>query len=239
MLRSVILFILALFPCVTLQPAPRIDRILILGNSIAFQQPMLSDGWDGRWGFAASVAYKDFPHQVLINIAMRQQSIPEMKIIVADIPPGLFPADMAEQIAAFDPDLLIVEFGDDVYSLEKLDYAVYEDVYRVLGDAARATDALAIATGPWWILDHPNDDREKKMRRAATAAGIVFVPIGDLKNPTTTAELEPWCKNHNVCWHPGDKGMAAIAERILAAIYNQPVYLPVIHAPAGSGTIPP
>lgn len=238
MLRSIFLLIIALLPFSVPQP-PTYNRILILGNSIAFQQPMLSDGWDGRWGFAASAAHKDFIHQMWGGICARQSYCPDMKIIVADIPPGLFPADMAEQIADFDPDLLIIEFGDDVYSLEKLDYAVYEDVYRVLGDAARATDALAIATGPWWILDVPTDDREEKMRRAATEAGIIFVSIGDIKSLETTAELEPWCHNHNVCWHPNDTGMALIADRILAAIYPPgSAYLPFV-AGGGGGTVPP
>lgn len=231
---SVIFLIIACLPVD--QPIAKFDRILFLGNSLTIHEPLPDEGWNYHHGFAASAPDRDYPHRLQLGIAARQGSIPEIGIILMDIPPELYPDDIAQQIAAFDPDLIIVQMGDDVLPGQLVNYGVYQAEYQELAEAARATNARVIAVGMWYPTG-AEDIREIDLRRAVDEAGIVFVPIGDLKSPETTAELDPWCTNHNICWHPGDRGHAAIAQRILAAIYSQATYLPLVHG--GGGTVPP
>lgn len=226
MLRSVLLLILALVPF-SHTTTPRIDRVLFIGNSITFTQPMPGEPyfWLGSWGMNATAAHLDYAHQVWAGIAAHQGYIPEMKIVSVIFVDDL---DIAEQILEYDPDMIIFQWGEaDTY---KLTQEEWDAAYALIGGAARSVGARILAVGLWGT--HPIEGRDEKLRLAALAAGMTYIPFADL-HATRTAEM---CVglHPGVCNHPDDGEMMAIAERILEAIYNQDTYLPFVSAPGGT-----
>lgn len=199
-----------------------INRILFIGNSITQTQPDLALGWNGNWGAAASQADRDYVHRVQLGITARQGSIPEIRIIQTSS--DLYPDDTIATIKDWQPDLIIFQIGDNATGDEWLEQ------YHDLGQLGMQI----IAVGTW-----AGDERDSLIGQAASEAEMKYISIADLH----TRENEAWeqCSTEfchaGLYWHPGDRGMALIAERILQVIYNQSTYLPlVLHD--GNGTIP-
>lgn len=211
---------------------PKITRIMMIGNSITFRTPAMAEiGWNGMWGVAATQADRDWPHRLQLMVTARQGSIPDIRIVSVTTPE--IPAEVTKQILAYAPDVVIVQWGEVMpwnASAES-----WREQYQPLGEAAQAVGARAIAVGVWG--NEPGDPRNERIRNAALAATMTFVQISDLHTMETEATADGVCTNTSVCWHPGDRGMALIAGRILAAIYSESTFLPLVVG--GDGTIPP
>lgn len=211
-------------------PSPRaISRILFVGNSITYHETNIEKyNWPGAWGMAASSADRDYVHQVWAGVAAQQGNVPDMRIVsaiqVADI------QAVEDDIAEYEPDLIVVQWGEAApLDMPQEDW---DAIYRKIADASGTAKVLAV--GMWGT--HPIGDREEKLRIAALNARMVYIPFSDLHAARTAemcAGLHP-----GVCNHPNDGEMAAIAERVLAAIYGQEVYLPTMFG-GGGETIPP
>ena len=210
------------------QPAS-ISHILFIGNSITYHPAAVEQyNWHGAWGMNASAAHLDYDHQVWAGVAARQGDVPEMGIIRAVSLEDMLTT--SDDIMAYEPDLLVVQWGEAApYDMPQEEW---DTVYRKIKKAAGATAVVAV--GMWGT--HEIRDKEDKLRIAALNAGILYVPIRDLHAPRT-AEM---CAGLHlgVCNHPDDSEMAALAGRILAAIYGQSTYLPLVHG-KGDGTVPP
>lgn len=228
-MRLFLLLILPLLLAADVAP-PAYLRLLFIGNSITFNEPAPGEPyyWLGRWGENASAAHLDYVHQVWAGIAARQGSVPAMQIVSA-----IYVADIQaapDAVAAYNADLIVVQWGEA--APHELTQAEWDTIYRGIAEAAG--EAKMLAVGMWGT--RPIGDRDVKLRSAALAAGMAYVPVADLHTPRTPemcVGLHP-----GVCRHPFDNEMAAIANRILAAIYSQDVYLPVVHGTSG-GTVPP
>ena len=191
----------------------RIERITFIGNSITQAGNMPAYGWYGYWGVAASQADKDYVHRVQLGVTARQGSIVEIQIINSDF--HLIDTQTYTEVQRFAPDLIIVEMGDN--AAWELPKSAYDDVYGTIRSAAPQT--RIIATGLWHGAY--NDVREERMRQAVAQNGMEFVPLADLDTETNQVRSEGRCENEGVCWHPGDRGMQAIAGRLLSVIYGE------------------
>lgn len=191
----------------------QIQRITFIGNSITQAGNMPSYGWYGYWGVAASQADKDYVHRVQLGVAARQGSIPEIQIINSDL--HLIDTQTYTEVVMFAPDLIVVEMGDNAST--ELPQATYDDAYNTIRRAA--PNARIIATGLWHGA--MSDVREVRIQAAALSNGMEFVSIADLGTDANQVHSEGRCSNYAVCWHPGDAGMQAIADRLLATIYGQ------------------
>lgn len=204
----------------------------MIGNSITFRTPQMEGlGWAGMWGVAATAADKDWVHQVWAGIAARQGNVPDMRIISVTTPE--IPAEVVNQIRAYRPDMLIVQWGE-VGSWDA-SQEWWDEQYIPLGDAAIDIGAHAIVIGVWG--NESGDPRNERIAATALASGMTFVQISDLHTTETEATMDSVCTSVDVCWHPGNRGMALIAERILEAIYPQATYLPFA-ANGQGGTVP-
>lgn len=221
-----------LFLCQSpLQLSP-IGRILFIGNSITQTKPDSAMGWSGNWGAAASQADRDYAHRLQLVIAARQGVIPEIKIIQTG--GDLYPAGTLETVQEWRPDLIIFQIGDNAPPVP----GAWLEQYAALRAAAPQTKMIAI--GVW----ANNDPRDEYIKQAARNAGMIYVRISDLH----TEDTEAWAQctaefcHAGLYWHPGDRGMALIAGRILTAICTdaEPVeaYLPLVYGGEG-GTVPP
>lgn len=233
-MRYFLLFVLPLlFTFAPSLPTPHYHRILFAGNSITRNPPAPGEPyhWDGYWGERASAAHKDYVHQVWAGVAAHQGSVPDMEFArVIYLEDALAVGDA---IMAYEPDLLIVQWGEAApYELPQEDW---DTVYAKIKDAAGG--ATVVAVGMWGT--HEIRDKEDKLRVAALNAGMLYVPFADIHNrrsPDACAGLPAGRKG--VCNHPDDSEMSAIAERILATLYAQSTYLPLVHS-EGGGTVPP
>ena len=191
----------------------RIERITFVGNSITQAGNMPAYGWYGYWGVAASQADKDYVHRVQLGVTARQGGIAEIQIINSDF--HLIDTQTYTEVKWFAPDLIIVEMGDN--AAFELPQSAYDDAYGTIREAA--PQARILATGLWHGAY--NDVREERMRKAIVQNGIELVPLADLDTVDNQVRSEGRCENEGVCWHPGDRGMQAIADRLLSVIYGE------------------
>jgi len=208
------LFALVLFlPLVFGGSGQEIKRITFIGNSITQAGNMPTYGWYGYWGVAASQADRDYVHRVQLGITARQGSIAEIQIINSDF--HLIDTQTYTEVRRFAPDLIIVEMGDN--AAWELLQSAYDEAYKTIRQSAPQT--RIIATGLW--RGAYNDIREERMRQAIAQNGMEFVALGDLDTEVNQVRSEGNCSSEGICWHPGDRGMQAIADRLLAVIYSE------------------
>lgn len=188
-------------------------QVVFIGNSLTLHSPNPSIGWTGFWGMAASQPDKDYVHRVQLGMAAKQGDVPEIKIISDDVP---FPAtDVYTQTVKFNSDLIIVEMGDN--AANDATQADYNAAYAPILQAAQDTDARIILLGTWGGAP----TREEPITKIADAHNVEYVKLADLHTAENEASAEHLCSNAPVCWHPGDVGMQAIANRILSKIYGE------------------
>lgn len=188
-------------------PAPAIiQRIAFVGNSLTMHPPYPEKEWAGYWGMAASQPDRDYVHRVQLAIAARQGVVPEIMVLRHDIPWS--PDGIYTAVAQFDPDLTIVQMGDN--ATDDLTTAAWDLAYNTI---VPAVSGRVIILGVW----RPNHQRDDIIDTIAQHYGATFLPLSDLHD--AAAEAAPPC-HPDVCWHPGDAGMQRIADRIVDAIYE-------------------
>lgn len=237
MLRSLLLILPLMFAIAPSQPTAQYSRILFAGNSITWSpanHEIYSDWW-GDYGMAATQAQHAYPLLVWAGISSRQQAVTEMDIYKGRV---IFPEDIGQDlfdyIRAYRPQAFVLQTGE-AFPPDR-DQKWWNDLFLPLGDVSREIGAVGIVAGIFGTKIDPTAMQEQ-MRVAATLAGLRFAPLAHLHTAENLASADGLCPSEGVCQHPGNRGHKMIAETIMAVLYAQPVYLPVIHAPAG--TIPP
>jgi hypothetical protein len=203
----------------------RTGRILFLGNSITLHGPRPEVGWTNNWGMAASARDKDYVHVLARSIAA-----------ITGMPPVLMIENIAEfeqhgdtydlgtrlkKAIAFKPDTVIVAIGENVPALasEESRTAFRASMTRLLNVLKDAGDPAIIVRSSFW----PDPTKDEILRQTCAEAGGVFVDISALgKDESHYARSERPYAHSGVGAHPGDKGMQAIADALLAAIKTRP-----------------
>jgi hypothetical protein len=210
-------------PCADLSRAEenKGKRVLFLGNSITLHGPSEKIGWTGNWGMAASAAEKDYVHLVVDAVAKLRGGKPEFRVVnVADFERAYESFDVGAKLkeeVAFQADTVIVAIGENVPRL-KTDEAkakFKESVVRLLTLLkGEGRSALYVRSCFW-----PDATKDAVLKEACVTAGGVFVDISALaKDEGNYARSERKIAHEGVARHPGDKGMRAIADAIVAAI---------------------
>lgn len=210
-------------PAVKIGAVPA-SRILFLGNSITKHGPAPQIGWEGDWGMAASSADKDYVH--LVTAAIERDAGARPKILVkniADFERKHAGYDYAKELAAelaFKPEIVFVAIGENVPE-PKTDEAkqAYATAYAALLAELRKNSApLIITRGSFW----PNAVKDELMRQASKDAGVTFVELNEIgRDAKNAASAERDFKHAGVAGHPGDRGMQAIADALVAALKSQ------------------
>lgn len=197
------------------------ERMLFVGNSITLHGPSEKIGWAGNWGMAASAAGKDYVHLVTDAVAKLRGRKPEVRVVnVAEFERAYETFDVAAKLkdeVAFQAKTIVVAIGENVPAL-KTDAAkakFKESAVRLLmllkGDGR---SALYVRSCFW-----ADTAKDAALKEACATAGGVFVDIGTLgKDESNYARSERKIAHEGVARHPGDKGMRAIADAIIAAI---------------------
>lgn len=192
-------------------------RILFLGNSITLHLPAPELGWHGDWGMAASAPELDYVHLCMRRIRARypqaswrvgqlvawEQAFWKDEAVLGDF------ACLSEWRPEY---IFSVMLGANTpeSALAEHDYA--EHYRRMLRFFARHGSPRIIVTDMYWS----NARENAAVRTAASQMNAVVVHVGDLsRTPELTAQN--LFAHHGVAAHPGDQGMQAIADRLLAA----------------------
>jgi hypothetical protein len=200
---------------------PAVQKILFLGNSITLHGPNKNIGWDGNWGMAASSADKDYVHLVTTALASKDGSAPETmvrNIASFERQYGTFDAAaLVKETSAFNADLIVVAIGENVPALTnaacKAEFAT--KTAALLTGIKGAGHPLIVVRSCFWA----NGPKDEALKKACQEIGGTYLDIGALgKDEKNFARSEREFKHKGVANHPGDKGMKAIADAIVAAV---------------------
>lgn len=196
-------------------------KVAFLGNSITLHGAAPNIGWTNVWGMAASAEERDYVHLVTRGIERKTGRTAEIVVRnIADFERGFETYDVRKElkdVIDFKPDYLIVAIGENVRNLssdeQKEGYRkAFKDLLGVfLSGPARPR---TVVRGVFW----GNAAKDAAMERTARDYEVPFVATADLgADPTMTAK--GLFAHGGVAGHPGDKGMAATAERLLKALF--------------------
>jgi alpha-galactosidase len=197
------------------------QKILFVGNSITSHGPKADIDWHGNWGMAATSLDKDYVHLVTKALASKQGATPTIMVKnVADFERNHVGYDIAGKFAdaaAFKADLIILCIGENVPALKtpEAQTKYQERVTELLKTLKSSPKATVIVRSSFWA----NAAKDSAMRQASEAVGGTFVDISALaKDERNYARSERPYKHAGVANHPGDRGMAAIAEEIVKVV---------------------
>ena len=216
---ALLLFIVCAAAQATAQTAFR--KVLFLGNSITKHGPKADIDWTGNWGMAASAEAKDYVHLVTKALAGKQDTAPEVLVKnIADFERAYAGYDLAgklKEAVDFKADLIILAIGENVPGLKtpedkvKLQEAVTKLLTTLKGDRK----PVILVRSCFWA----NTAKDEALRGACAAVSGIPVDIGTLsKDEKNFARSERPFKHAGVANHPGDAGMAAIADALVQAL---------------------
>ncbi len=212
--------LLTCFVSQTFAQAP-FKKVLFLGNSITKHGPKADIDWSGNWGMAASAEAKDYVHVFTASLAQKQGFTPEIHVKnIADFERAHQGYDFATKLKEaidFQADLIVLAIGENVPALKtpeekaKLQEAVTKLLTKLKGDRK---PVILVRSGFW-----ANAAKDEALHGACDAVSGIFADIGALaKDKSLYGRAEREFKHDGVANHPGDKGMAAIADALMKAL---------------------
>ena len=199
--------------------ASPIHEVAVIGNSLTYHVPAPEIGWHGSWGMAATAPEKDFFHilksRLTAWLAERQPEPPKFSICRECVVETDFSSWKTEPVQ--NADILVIELGDNFrrckdFEPERHFISLYA---KMLQDFQKANPQQRIFCVSSW----GDNDLNEWIQTACERTGSHFVSVADLMaDPTNRAKSEGHFTHDGVNWHPGDKGMAGIAEVLFSHI---------------------
>ncbi len=217
------LLVFLILCCATLSATAQetFRKVLFLGNSITKHGPKADIDWSGNWGMAASAEAKDYVHLVIAGLASKGGAVPETMVKnIADFERAHVGYDIAGKLREaidFQADLIIVAIGENVPGFKTpVEQAAFQaSVTKLLTAVKAGRQPRLIVRSCFW----KNPAKDEALQQASAAAGGTFVDISALSDDKANyGRAERAFKNAGVANHPGDKGMAAIADALLKAL---------------------
>lgn len=201
--------------CISFETTENADiKLLFLGNSITRHGKAENLGWCGDWGMAASSKENDYVHKLISKFC--QKGI-KVSVCIANLSDWERTRNMdllfTKYLSAlrFDADYVIVRLGENACPDKYL--SEFELCYGELTDLFSRNGAKIVLTDLFWEYE-PFDNFVAEL---AKARGYAFAEIHDLGNDDEMKAIGKFSHN-GVAVHPGDKGMAEIAERIFRVL---------------------
>ena len=192
-------------------------KVLFIGNSITRHDVLESIGWHNDCGMAASSPDKDYVHQ---TVKMLEEKYGKVQFCIAQrsdweadfTTPNT--RDYFKDAYDFDADIAIFRLGENVRMTQ---FEHIEVFANALIDAMKylteGRDTKLVVTDTFWRNNNINTSIDK----ACAEMGIESVKIGDLGDDDSMKATGLFAHG-GVAMHPGDTGMKAIADRIVAKI---------------------
>lgn len=201
--------------CISFETTENADiKLLFLGNSITRHGKAENLGWCGDWGMAASSKENDYVHKLISKFCQKGVKV---SVCIANLSDWERTRNMdllfTKYLSAlrFNADYVIVRLGENACPDKYL--SEFELCYGELTDLFSRNGAKIVLTDLFWEYE-PFDNFVAEL---AKARGYAFAEIHDLGNDDAMKAIGKFSHN-GVAVHPGDKGMAEIAERIFRVL---------------------
>ena len=201
--------------CISFETTENADiKLLFLGNSITRHGKAENLGWCGDWGMAASSKENDYVHKLISKFCQKGVKV---SVCIANLSDWERTRNMDllftkySSALRFDADYVIVRLGENACPDKYL--SEFELCYGELTDLFSRNGAKIVLTDLFWEYE-PFDNFVAEL---AKARGYAFAEIHDLGNDDEMKAIGKFSHN-GVAVHPGDKGMAEIAERIFRVL---------------------
>lgn len=197
-------------------PEGKGKRIMFVGNSITLHGYRPKLGWYGEWGMAASAAEKDYVHLLMSRV---QETDPDAAFCICQVASwekeykdGRDQFPLFENAHNFDADIIVLRY---IENCPKQDFdseafrAESRELFAWLDPKKKAK--YVVATSFW---HHPGDPDLEILAKELNAPLVFLGDLGDLDEMKATGLFA----SKGVSHHPGDLGMANIAQRIFPAM---------------------
>ncbi|MBS1370397.1 MAG: SGNH/GDSL hydrolase family protein [Lentisphaeria bacterium] len=205
-----------LFACAALLAmgvgAKEIGKVLIIGNSIMKHGPAPQLGWNSDWGMAATAEEKDYAHLLHRKIcdAVKQPKAPELQLARISNEKGM---KGWEKLMNNNADVIVIQISDN-YRGKKNAEEFQNNYSQMIKDLRGDRDPVIVCLTNWG-----GGPLNKMIQAAAAENNVLAVDLAPLAaDPKNKAGSEGHFTNGGVNWHPGDRGMAAIADAAFAAL---------------------
>lgn len=199
-------------------------KLLFLGNSITLHGPNAAIGWSNNCGMAATALDKDYVHLLAAAIAAETAKPPQLMVAnISDFERGYAAYDVAVKarpFSAFKADLIILAIGENVGALTNAaaKATFRASLVRLLTALKQGGEPVICVRSCFWA----SKAKDELLQQACAEVGGVFVDISALgRDEANYARAERKIAHAGVANHPGDRGMRAIADALLAALKNQ------------------
>jgi hypothetical protein len=191
-----------------------IKKVLFVGNSITQHAYCPDWGWTGTWGMAASCEANDYVHQVMAKIFKINPTLDYKFQNIAEWEREFHTYDISKLLVLreYNADLIIVRLGENVNYEEAVKNGYMDSYLKLIDYLNFSGDAVVVCTSRFWketFLDN-------EIKAAADARKFIFVDLQELDVDENKAI--GLFKHEGVAAHPGDAGMAAIADAIWTTI---------------------
>ena len=193
-----------------------VKNVLFVGNSITLHGAKPSIGWTGNWGMAASAPEKDYVHLTVdglterfgpVNWCIAQGAVWERGYNDDTILPTHYAA-----AREFQADIVFIRIGENT-ARNLLESADYKEAFAKMVRFFTPNAQKILVSDLFWASPAIDDP----IRAAVAENGWTLVPLGDLGAQDCMKALGLF-EHAGVAGHPGDMGMRAIADRLLAAL---------------------
>ena len=192
-------------------PPPVVRKVLIIGNSLTRHGKSEGLGWPYDCGMAATGEERDYAHLFYQQLCRAQpEPRPELQLAA--------PSDEAhmrgiEHLLPTDADVAIIQLGDNFRGA--VNEEELQKPYAAMVAALRQSGVKRIYCLSSW----GNVELDKYLHAGCEAEGARWVNITPIAHDgANRAAAEGHFTHGGVNWHPGDRGMARIAEALWAEV---------------------
>lgn len=191
-------------------------RVLFVGNSITRHGVKADIGWYNDWGMAASIREKDYVHIVAREILKKNRDACFCICQAAGWERKCYGnEELLHEFAEarkFGADIVIMRIAENC-PREAYDFELFQERYgELISFLAGEGGEKIIVTTSFWDCEENN-----AIRSLAQKKNYLLVELSDLGEDDSMKAIGAF-EHTGVANHPGDKGMQAIAERILEVI---------------------
>jgi hypothetical protein len=213
----------AFFPGCFFETERKGPVILFMGNSITQNAPAPYLNWFGTWGMAASAPEKDYLHQTVSLLKEKgmdvEPHVGERNCIPCD--GGIEEQTVnREQIRRLRPRYVVVQLSEHSFDIELRSgkmKAQYADLLKMLHEEG-VPHVYCLGA---WGEKSPDEPRGTAIQAALHGfPEYRFLDISASVRDSANYGDPALFTDAGVLWHPGDRGMRAIAETVSAAVWT-------------------
>lgn len=190
----------------------KINKIVILGNSIVSHPVWPSIGWYNNWGMAASAQDSDFVHRMITKIHSVDSLVNIRYENIAEFERSYETYDINKLSSYRNADILIMKLSENVSASTAIsrDFNHYYDILvKYLAPSESTTTIVCAGFWPSTVNDI--------LKTYSETNNYPFVSLSDLFTDKSNS-AQGLFENAGVAVHPSDKGMKNISNRILSKI---------------------